>query len=150
MERLNTSRTVVKFQRKKHSAPDSALWQNQTKHIQKRNGGRERIDAVNRYQRSERPSRICKSPGRSRSWLQKWVGRYNSFNRSSEKEWFKEESRTPKNVHRRTDSEMEQLVVNVRNSLMEGKTDDTNYRCIWADEMQFRMYLKVGNYILTQ
>ena len=37
----------------------------------------ERIDAVNRHQRGERPSKICKSLGRSRSWLQKWVGRYN-------------------------------------------------------------------------
>ncbi|MCK4651602.1 MAG: helix-turn-helix domain-containing protein, partial [Methanosarcinales archaeon] len=35
--------------------------------------------AVNRYQRGERPSEICKSLGRSRSWLQKWVGRYNSL-----------------------------------------------------------------------
>ncbi len=100
----------------------------------------ERIDAVNRYQRGERPSKICKSLGRSRSWLQKWVGRYNSFNKRSAKEWFKEESRAPKNVHRKTDSEIEQLVVNVRKSLMEGKTEDTKYRCIGADEIQFRMY----------
>ena len=58
----------------------------------------ERIDAVNRRQRGERPSKICKSLGRSRSWLQKWVGRYNSLNKSHEKEWFKEQSRAPKNV----------------------------------------------------
>ena len=100
----------------------------------------ERIDAVNRYQRGERPSKICKSLGRSRSWLQKWVGRYNSFNKRSEKEWFKEESRAPKNVHRKTDPEIEQLLVNVRKSLMEGKTKDTKYRCIGGDEIQFRMY----------
>ncbi|CAD7766691.1 MAG: hypothetical protein DNFNHJIP_00089 [Candidatus Argoarchaeum ethanivorans] len=71
----------------------------------------ERIDAVNRYQRGERPSKICKSLGRSRSWLQKWVERYNSYNKRSEKKWFKEKSRAPKNVHGKTDSEMEQLVV---------------------------------------
>ena len=100
----------------------------------------ERIDAVNRYQRGERPSKICKSLGRSRSWLQKWIGRYNSLNKSSEKEWFKEESRAPKNVHRKTDSEIEQLVVNVRKSLMEGKNEDTKYRCIGAVEVQFRMH----------
>ena len=35
---------------------------------------------------------------------------------------------------------MEQLVVNVRKSLMEGDTEDTKYRCIGADEIQFRMY----------
>ncbi|MCD4806757.1 MAG: helix-turn-helix domain-containing protein [Methanococcoides sp.] len=33
----------------------------------------ERIDAVNRYQRGERPSKICKSLGRSRVWLWKWI-----------------------------------------------------------------------------
>jgi len=100
----------------------------------------ERIDAVNRHQRGERPSKICKSLGRSRSWLQKWVGRYNSLNKSSNRKWFKEESRAPKNVHRKTDSEMEQLVINVRKSLLEGTTEDTKYRCIGAVEIQFRMH----------
>ena len=100
----------------------------------------ERIDAVNRHQRGERLSKICKSLGRSRSWLQKWVGRYASFDKSSGKEWFKEESRAPKNVHGKTDSEIEQLVVNVRKSLMEGTTEDTKYRCIGAVEIQFRMH----------
>jgi len=100
----------------------------------------ERIDAVDRHQRGERPSKICKSLGRSRSWLQKWVGRYNNLNKSSDKEWFREESRAPKNVHRKTDSEIEQLVVNVRKSLMEGTTEDTKYRCIGAVEIQFRMH----------
>ena len=101
---------------------------------------RGRIDAVNRYQRGEQPTKICKSLGRSRSWLQKWVGRYKSLNKSGNKGWFKEESRAPKNVHRKTDSEIEQLVVNVRKSLMEGKTEDTKYRCIGAVEIQFRMH----------
>ncbi|MCK4937290.1 MAG: helix-turn-helix domain-containing protein [Methanosarcinales archaeon] len=39
----------------------------------------ERINAVNRYQRGEPPSKICKSLGRSRVWLQKWIRRYNVF-----------------------------------------------------------------------
>jgi len=100
----------------------------------------ERIDAVNRRQRGERPSKICKSLGRSRSWLQKWVERYNSSNKRSEEKWFKEKSRAPKNVHRRTDSEIEQLVITVRKSLLEGTTEDTKYRCIGAVEIQFRMH----------
>ena len=65
----------------------------------------ERIDAVNRYQRGERPSQICRSLGRSRVWLRKWIKRYNDSKKSSKTEWFKEESRAPKNVHRKTDSE---------------------------------------------
>lgn len=100
----------------------------------------ERIDAVNRYQRGERPSKICKSLGRSRVWLRKWIRRYNDSEKSSNTGWFKEESRTPKNVHRKTDSEIEQLVVNVRKSLLEGATEDTKYRCIGAVEIQFRMH----------
>ena len=71
----------------------------------------ERIDAVNRYQRGERSSKICKSLGRSRMWLQKWIKRYNDSEKSNDKKWFKEESGAPKNVHRKTDSGMEQLVI---------------------------------------
>ncbi|MBA1341722.1 MAG: hypothetical protein C5S40_06225 [ANME-2 cluster archaeon] len=103
-------------------------------------GEQERIEAVNRYQRGERPSKICKSLGRSRVWLQKWIRRYNDSDKSSKTEWFKEKSRAPKNVHRKTDSEIEQLVVNVRKSLLEGATEDTKYRCIGAVEIQFRMH----------
>jgi transposase-like protein len=100
----------------------------------------ERIDAVNRYQRGERPSQICRSLGRSRVWLRKWIKRYNDSKKSSKTEWFKEESRAPKNVYRKTDSEIEQLVVKVRKSLLEGATEDTKYRCIGAVDIQFRMH----------
>ena len=103
-------------------------------------GEQERIDAVNRYQRGERPSKICKSLGRSRVWLRKWIRRYDNFEKSSNKEWFRDESRAPKNVRRKTDSELEQIVINARKSLMEGKTEDTKYRCIGAEEIQFRMH----------
>ncbi|MCD6208371.1 MAG: helix-turn-helix domain-containing protein [Methanosarcinales archaeon] len=99
-----------------------------------------RIDAVDRYLKGERPSKIRKSLGRSRSWLQKWVERYNSSNKRSEKKWFNEKSRAPKNDHRKTDSEIEQLVTTVRKSLLNGTTEDTTYRCIGAVEIQFRMH----------
>jgi transposase-like protein len=101
---------------------------------------KERIDAVNRYQRGEPPSQICRSLGRSRVWLRKWIKRYNDSKKSSKTEWFKEESRAPKNVYRKTDSEIEQLVVKVRKSLLEGATEDTKYRCIGAVDIQFRMH----------
>ena len=64
-------------------------------------------------QRGERPSDISGRPGRSGSWLQKRVGRHNNLNINSEKEWFSEESGAPGNVHRKTESETEQPVVNV-------------------------------------
>jgi transposase len=81
-----------------------------------------RIDAVDRYLKGERHSKICKSLGRSRVWLRKWIGRYNDSEKSSKMGWFRDKSGAPKNVHRKTDSEMEQLVINVRKSLLEGTT----------------------------
>jgi transposase InsO family protein len=100
----------------------------------------ERSDAVDRYLKGERRSKICKSLGRSRVWLRKWIGRYNDSEKSSKTEWFRDESRAPKNVHRKTDSGMEQLVITVRKSLLEGTTEDTKYRCIGAVEIQFHMH----------
>jgi len=100
----------------------------------------ERIDAVDRYLKGERPSKICKSLGRSRVWLRKWIRRYNDSEKSSKMEWFRDKSRAPKNVHRKTDSGMEQLVITVRKSLLEGTTEDTKYRCIGAVEIQFYMH----------
>ncbi|MEA3280948.1 MAG: helix-turn-helix domain-containing protein [Euryarchaeota archaeon] len=95
-----------------------------------------RINAVNRYQMGERPSKICESIGRSRVWLRKWIERYDNSDKNSKKDWFRDKSRAPKNVNRKTDPEMEQLVVNARKSLMKGGTEDTKYRCIGAAEVQ--------------
>jgi transposase-like protein len=100
----------------------------------------ERIDAVDRYLKGERPSKICESVGRSRVWLRKWIRRYDNSDKNSKKEWFRDESRAPKNVRRKTDSEMEQLVIAVRKSLMKGATEDTKYRCIGAVEIQLHMH----------
>jgi hypothetical protein len=100
----------------------------------------ERSDAVDRYLKGERPSKICKSLGRSRVWLRKWIGRYNDSEKNSKTEWFRDKSRAPKNIHRKTDSEMEQPIITVRKSLVEGTVEDTKYRCIGAVEIQFRMH----------
>jgi len=96
--------------------------------------------AVNRYQMGERSSRICESVGRSRVWLRKWIGRYDNSDKNSKKEWLRDKSRAPKNVHRKTDPEMEQLVVNARKSLRKGETEDTKCRCIGAVEAQLHMH----------
>ena len=100
----------------------------------------ERIDAVDRYLKGERRSKICKSLGRSRMWLRKWIRRYNDSDKIHGKGWFRDESRAPKNVHRKTDLEVEQLIIKVRKSLMGGTTADTKYRCIGAVEIQFHIH----------
>ena len=99
-----------------------------------------RIDAVNRYLRGERAAKICGSIDRSRTWLYKWIERHSNFKKSDKSEWFREESRAPKTVHRKTNQELETLVVSVRKSLMDGENEDTKYRCIGAEEIQLRMH----------
>jgi len=99
----------------------------------------DRIDAINRYLKGERSAHICKTIGKSKSWLYKWIGRYNNRKRGNKKKWFQEHSKAPKKVHGKTKPEIETLVVNVRKSLVEGKTDETKYRCIGAEEIQLMM-----------
>ena len=59
-----------------------------------------------------------------------WIERHSNFKKSDNSEWFREESRAPKTVHRKTNQELETLVVKVRKSLMDGENEDTKYRCI--------------------
>lgn len=99
----------------------------------------DRIDAVNRYSKDERPAHICKTLGKSKGWLYKWIDRYHNTKRGNKKKWFQEHSKAPKKVHGKTKPEIEKLVVNIRRSLVEGKTDETKYRCIGSEEIQLRM-----------
>ena len=99
----------------------------------------DRINAVNRYLKSESPIKIWKSIGKSKSWLYKWIERYKNAKRGDKRKWFQEHSKAPKNIHRKTDLEIEKVVVDVRKSLVEGETEDTKYRCIGAEEIEFRM-----------
>ena len=57
---------------------------------------------------------ICSALDCSRSWLYKWIRRYKSKDNS----WYESESRAPHTVHKSTDEQMEQLVVNTRKDLM--------------------------------
>ena len=99
-----------------------------------------RIEAINQHLKGENPTKICTSLGKSRVWFYKWLKRYQDIGEKSRKKWFREESRAPINVHRKTDSKIESIIVHVRESLVEGKDEDTKYRCIGAEEIQFRMH----------
>ncbi|NQE44459.1 hypothetical protein C5S31_00370 [ANME-1 cluster archaeon GoMg2] len=48
----------------------------------------ERIEAVNRYIRGDKPSNICRDAGRSEKWLFNWVNRF----KTGEEEWYKSRS----------------------------------------------------------
>ncbi len=99
-----------------------------------------RIDAVNLYLEGKEPSKIFKKLGISKSWFYKWLKRYRDVKRKDKEKWFKEKSRAPKNVHNKTNSEKENIIIDVRKSLVEGKEEDTKYRCIGAEEIRFRMH----------
>jgi len=52
----------------------------------------ERIDAVNRYLKGDKPSNVCRDVNRSEKWLFKWINRF----KTGEVEWYISHSRAPK------------------------------------------------------
>jgi len=69
---------------------------------------KERIDAVNRHIMGDRPTDICRDINRSKKWLFKWLDRF----KTGEEEWYKSQSRAPKKHGRKTNEEIERVVVN--------------------------------------
>jgi len=70
----------------------------------------QRILAVKRFLQGEDPNTICNSLGRSRSWLYKWVSRFDDQN----PDWSKARSTIPKTCTRRTPEEIEAIVKMIR------------------------------------
>jgi transposase-like protein/transposase InsO family protein len=95
----------------------------------------ERLEAVNMYIRGDKPSNICRDAGRSEKWLFNWVNRF----KTGEEEWYKSRSRAPKKHGKRIRKELENTVVNVRNSLMAGNEHESKYLGVSADAVQYRM-----------
>ncbi|KAF5430677.1 Integrase core domain-containing protein [Candidatus Methanophagaceae archaeon] len=95
----------------------------------------ESIEAVNRYIRGDKPSNICRDAGRSEKWLFNWVNRF----KTGEEEWYKSRSRAPQKHGKRIRKELENTVVNVRNSLMRGNEHESKYLGVSADAVQYRM-----------
>lgn len=73
----------------------------------------ERIDAVSRYLQGQRASTICRTVGRSRVWLYKWVRRYDPGNPV----WAQRRSRRPGRLARRLPDTVAQLVCAIRQRL---------------------------------
>ena len=70
----------------------------------------ERISAIERYLSGDNPIEIVESLGKSKSWLYKWVNRYNS----SDPSWYKENSKRPKISRVKVSDEIEEAVRIVR------------------------------------
>ncbi len=73
----------------------------------------ERIRAVRRFKAGEKPEAIFSSLGRSRSWLYKWVARYDE----NDKSWSENRSTKPFNATNRTPLEIEEIIKMVRLNL---------------------------------
>ena len=59
-----------------------------------------RIEDIKRYLGGESPRVICKRLSVSKRWLFKWIKRY----KTGERNWFKEESKAPHTIYRKTPS----------------------------------------------
>lgn len=73
----------------------------------------ERRSAVTRYLSGERASAVCRSLGRPRKWLYKWVSRF----RSGDSDWFVDDSRRPKHSPSATPPETASRIVSARQHL---------------------------------
>ena len=83
----------------------------------------ERIDAVNRYIKGDKPANICREMNRSKKWLFKWVNQF----KTGDEGWYRSRSKVPRNHGRQTDEAIETAVVSIRKALMEGNENDSKY-----------------------
>lgn len=95
----------------------------------------ERVDAVNLYIMGDKPADICRNTNRSKKWLFKWFDRF----KTGEEAWFRSQSRAPKKHGRKTDEEIERVVVNIRKVLMAGNERESKYLGVCADAIRYRM-----------
>jgi transposase InsO family protein len=70
----------------------------------------QRVQAVQRYHNCEKPAAICASLGHSKSWLYKWINRFDE----TADTWFESHSKCPLNNPNRTSGEIEEIVKMVR------------------------------------
>ena len=82
----------------------------------------------------ERPVDIYRG-NRSKTWFKKWLNRYQT----GQKEWYKDLPRGPAVIHNKTNDKIEQVVVKIRTSLMDGSEDSTRYSFVGDESIRFRM-----------
>ena len=95
----------------------------------------ERIGAIKRHIEGERSVDIYRSLGKSKPWLMKWWKRY----RSGDKEWYKDLPKRPHTIRKKIDARIENTVIVIRKSLMDGTEDSTKYSFVGSESIKFRM-----------
>jgi len=91
-----------------------------------------RIKALKQHLAGQSPKVICQELSMSKRWLFKWIKRYQSGKR----DWFKEKSKTPYTIYRKTSSEIEKKVVTIRRFLEESKVSQ-----IGAINIQYQLQI---------
>ena len=72
-----------------------------------------RKKAIQRYIQGEKPKAIYTDLKRSKKWFFKWLQRFQT----GEKDWYKDQSRAPKNSPRRISDTDRQRIIEVRKNL---------------------------------
>jgi len=72
-----------------------------------------RKKAIQRFIQGEKPKAIYTDLKRSKKWFFKWLQRYQT----GEKDWYKDQSRSPKNSPRRISDTDKQRIIEVRKKL---------------------------------
>ena len=86
-----------------------------------------RQEAITRYHNGESATEICRSLGKSRQWLYKWLQRKEELSQDS----------SPDRAHNRTSVEIEEAVIKARKGLQENK-----YAQIGANAINHQLYLQ--------
>jgi hypothetical protein len=95
----------------------------------------DRIEAIKRHIEGERSGKIYRSLGKSKSWFMKWWKRY----RTGDKEWYKDLPKRPHTIRKKIDGRIENTVIAIRKSLMDGTEDSTKYSFLGPESIKFQM-----------
>lgn len=88
-----------------------------------------REEAINLYLAGEKPTMICRTLGRSRTWFYKALGRYQQGGREA----LRSQSRRPKHIAKQTDEEIEMAIVKIRKTITSGQDPTLRYGNIGAE-----------------
>jgi len=91
-----------------------------------------RKHAIKLYLEGKSPSHISQRLNVSRAWFYKWLHRYQE---NPQKNWFVENSRKPKTIHKNISKETEQTIINIRRRL-----ENTKYSQIGAITIQWEFH----------
>lgn len=83
----------------------------------------QRQEAIKQHLNGKKVTSIARSMGKSRKWVHHWINRYKA--KPDSIDWYKDESKAPKQVNRTLPEETEQQILFIRNELEQEKMAQT-------------------------